>query len=318
MPSRKCLAVMYHYVRDRTGTPEAGIRGLDQATFEHQLDRLCECMTPIDWPTLLAWRANRCGIPGDSVLLTFDDGLLDHFEVVAPILESRDLRGVFFVQTQALTDGRLNAAHSLHLLLCRLSAADLTREVHNWLDSEIQNWRERFQVNHAEAERVYHYETPTCADLKHLLTNLLPLDLRTRLIDELFAGHVGDARAFARRWYMTRDQLTRLQDSGHTVGGHGHQHEPYARLPAPEQVKDMVECSDLLSENLGPMPRPFSYPYGSCSDQIARRCAYSGFVNGFTTESGWIGAFDDAHRLNRVDTIAVDAFLEREFTCIPQ
>jgi peptidoglycan/xylan/chitin deacetylase (PgdA/CDA1 family) len=309
---------MYHYVRDRAATPEAGIRGLDQAAFEHQLDRLCECMTPIDWPTLLAWRANRCDISNDSVLLTFDDCLSDHFEIVAPILESRDLRGVFFVQTQVLAGGKLNPAHSLHLLICRLGLTDLIDAVQTWLDSESPEWRERFQVDHAEAERIYHYETATCAELKHLLTNVLPLELRTRLLDNLFTKHVGDPRAFARRWYMSWNRLAFLQDNGHTVGGHGHQHEPYARLPAPEQVKDMIECSDLLSENLGPMPRPFSYPYGSCSDQIARRCAYSGFVNGFTTENGWIGAFDDAHRLNRVDTIAVDAFLEREFTCIPQ
>ena len=318
MPAGRCLAVMYHYVRDRDGTPESGIRGLEEDGFVSQLDHLCETMTAIDWPTLLAWRAGRCAISADSVILTFDDGLSDHYDVVAPLLEARDLRGVFFVPTEVLTDRKMSAAHATHLLLCRLGASGLASAVHDWLAAEVSDWRGRFRVDPAEAGRLYHYETPPCRELKYLLTCVLPAELRTGMLDELFARHVGDSRAYADRWHMTWRQLAELQEKGHTIGGHGHRHEPYVRRLAAEQAKDMVECSALLSEELGPMPRPFSYPYGSCDDQIARRCAYSGFVNGFTTQRGWISAFDDAHRLNRVDTIAVDAFLEREFTCIPQ
>ena len=58
---------------------------------------------------------------------------------------------------------------------------------------------------------------------------------------------------------------------------------------------DMTRCSAILREGLGPDPRPFSYPYGNCNEDIARRCAFSGFVNGFTTQQGWITAASDAH-----------------------
>lgn len=316
MTSGKCIAVMYHYVRNRDGTPDADIQGLNVVDFQAQLDVLCELLTPIDWPTLLAWRVGRRPMPEDSVLFTFDDGLADHADVVCPILEARGLRGVFLVSTALLVDSSMPAAHQIHLLMCRLGLSTLTEAVVNWLDTEEPDWHQHFGVNLGEAWRMYHYETSQCAELKYLLTNALPIDLRNRLIGDLFIGHVGDPSDYARRWYSQTDQLVDMQNAGHTIGGHGHLHEPYARLSACQQVADMSRCWEVLAERLGSRQRPFSYPYGSYSNDIAHRCAFSGFVNGFTTQQGWVRPSDDAHRLCRVDTIHVDAFLEREFACI--
>jgi len=318
MSAGRCVAVMYHYVRDDHECRGNGNTGLSADRFQGQLDHLCKSSDPIDWPTFIAWRAGRCPIPDRSFLLSFDDGLADHHRVVSSILERRGLRAVFFVQTQSLVERRPLPAHQIHALINNLGAVDLKIAVDRQLDQTDPTWRRRFPFDPRHAERIYHYESPDVAHSKHLLTNILPIDLRNRLLDELFAKHVGDAGEFAGQWYMTREQLAELQDAGHTIGGHGHRHEPYDRLPVAEQARDMVECAAVLTEQLGPMPRPFSYPYGRYNEHIARRCAYAGFVNGFTTETGWIGPFDDAHRLRRVDTIAVDAFLEKEFACIPQ
>jgi len=316
MSAVRCLTVMYHYVRDRSGTPESGIRGLAESGFERQLDLLCERLTPIDWPALLAWRAGRRTIPEKSVLLTFDDGLLDHAEVVFPILEKRGLRAVFFVQTATLVEGRMDASHQTHLLMCHLGVKGLANAATGWLTQKEPRWGARYPVDHVAAERVYHYETPECARLKHLLTNVLPISLRDHLLGELFSRYIGDTREWAARWYSGFDQLAAMQSAGHTIGGHGHTHEPFSRLSPTEQARDMAMCSTVLSDRLGSCARPMSYPYGVCDDDIARRCAFCSFVNGFTTEQGWISAFDDAHRLRRVDTIDVNAFLEREFTCV--
>ena len=50
--------------------------------------------------------SGRCG--ARSFFITFDDGTIDHFKIVAPILESHGLRGIFFVPTEKLgLPGRL-------------------------------------------------------------------------------------------------------------------------------------------------------------------------------------------------------------------
>lgn len=314
MSTPRCLAVMYHYVRDRSGA-ESGVRGLDAETFGAQLDLLCEVMTPIDWPAMVAWRKAHGAIPDSAFLLTFDDGLSDHAQVVLPILQERGLRGVFFVQTGVLTDGCMHAAHQTHLLLSKLGVDGLTDAVNRWLDAHAPHLQEERRIDPNRARMIYHYEEPAPAELKYLLTRSLPMDVGDALLDDLFAATVGDSRAHAARWYLQWDDLSRMQSAGHTIGAHGHRHDPYDRLSVSEQAADMARCASILREGLGPAPRPFSYPYGACDEDIARRCAFAGFVNGFTTQQGWITTSDDAHRLCRVDTIHVDAFMEKEFAC---
>lgn len=311
----RCLAVMYHYVRDRANGAESAIRGLDVATFERQLDLLQETLTPIDWPTLVAWQTGRVRLDQPTFLLTFDDGLADHAEVVAPILESRGLRGVFFVSTGMLINRVMATAHIVHLLLCYvpvdvLISAVRTRAVEAGVNlSDIAS-------DDSGLKQAYSYETEDRATLKRLLTFGLPIALRDEIVASLFSEHVGDASTVASRWYMDWEAIAKLTQSGHTIGGHGHVHEPLMRLTEHEQLRDMKQCNAILREGLGPGVRPFSYPFGSVDSNIARRCGECGFVNGFTTVRGWIEASEDAHRLSRVDTIHVDSFLEKELACL--
>ena len=53
---------------------------------------------------------NREAQSGSSCVLTFDDGTLDHFEVVKPVLERLSCRGLFFVPTAKLDQaGKLSS-----------------------------------------------------------------------------------------------------------------------------------------------------------------------------------------------------------------
>lgn len=56
---------------------------------------------------LLVGRVNE-----QSIILTFDDGTIDHFEIVAPLLERHGISGIFFVPTEKLgMPGRLERQH---------------------------------------------------------------------------------------------------------------------------------------------------------------------------------------------------------------
>ncbi len=310
--SARCLCIMYHYVGDRQGGPTGGVRGLTAAEFAEQVDALCEVAAPIDWPTFAAWRRGQATIPNPSFLLTFDDGLSDHVETVMPILDARDIRGLFFVPTACVLEHRLATAHQIHLLIGELGTDRLALEIDRGLT------REGYTVDTADladADRIYAYETPDRARLKYLLHCALPIDLRNEIVERLFTEHVGAPSAFAMRWYLSRDEVRILQNNGHTIGGHGHAHEPLGRLPIEEQIEDFTRCARGLSGLLGRADRPFAYPFGNMNDDVRRSCANAGFVNGFTTRSGWIDASAGAHELARVDTIHAADFLEKELAC---
>ncbi|MHC4611384.1 MAG: polysaccharide deacetylase family protein [Planctomycetota bacterium] len=315
MSDQRVLAVMYHYVRDRAGTSEEGIRGLQRLAFCNQLDQLCARLEPITWPMLYAWHTGKGHLPDSCFLLTFDDGLADHAEVVAPILESRGLRGVFFVPGRLLESGRMESAHQIHLLQARMGDEAFATAVTDWLvrHHDDDNWAG--SVDESTARRIYHYESPGRARLKYLLSHTLPIHLRNDMVEALFSSYVGDTQKVARHWYLDSQRVAILDQAGHTIGGHGFDHEAYLRVSPEVQLRDLSRCASILREILGPDLRPFSYPYGSFDDAVAKRCAQAGFAQAFTTRPGWIRRADGGHSLCRVDTINLAAFIEGELSC---
>ncbi|MFQ5590589.1 MAG: hypothetical protein ACE5HE_05455, partial [Phycisphaerae bacterium] len=89
----QCLVVMYHYVHDPESSKCANVAGLTVSAFAAQLDELTRTLSPTDWPSLYACLQGRGSLPRRSFLLTFDDGLADHADVVLPMLEERGLHG---------------------------------------------------------------------------------------------------------------------------------------------------------------------------------------------------------------------------------
>jgi len=309
---------MYHYVRDREPPLSDGVKGLREGEFEKQLDQLSTVATPIDWPTFYAWQRGEGTIPDRSFLLTFDDGLADQAEIVVPILNRRNLSGVFFVPACVLVNHRLLPPHQVHLLLATLGlkrfAQALFDELHR-LD-EKNDWPSR--MDEGQALHSYYYESPLRAKLKFLLTQMLPIPLRNAALDRLFNEHVGEHEEWAQRWYCSADQLRDMQSAGHTIGGHSFSHDPLTRLTASECRDDINRCAGILGDVLGwqtsqPRPgvpdratRPFSFPFGCYNDGVCQAVADARFAAAFTTEARPVANGCDLYRLPRVDTIAIN------------
>ncbi len=311
----QCLSVMYHYVHDAAPNGCGDVRGLSIAGFQRQLDQLCKSADPVDWPTVYAWRQGRGSIPDRSFLLTFDDGLADHAHVVGPILKKRGIKGVFFVPGDVLVLQRLLPAHAIHLLLASLGEERFEGLLTDWLTEHNHGDQWLTSCDTAAAARMYHYETPARAKLKFLLTATLPIELRNSALEALFVEHVGSPTRWSRHWYLTWDDLVALEAQGHTIGGHGQCHEPYARLTDAQVRQDVRSIAAVLAGGLGPDLRPYSYPYGSYTDVARDACRKAGFAHAFTTERRWLDSDADPMLQPRVDTIHVDAQLVMEPTC---
>ncbi len=328
-PPSRCMVVMYHYVHDRDLLNRIGLQcsgeslnGLAPSTFREQLEHLCREMEPIDWPTLYAAAQGRASLPSQCFLPTFDDGLADHVNVVMPILNDLGLRGTFFIPGSVLASQHLLTAHAIHLLMLRLGADRFQREIQSALANDEAGARILGEIEadpdkiKRAAQMMYDYESADRAYIKYLLTMLVPVELRRRIIAALFEEHVGAPRRWARHWYLGWDDLVTLQSFGHTVGGHGFAHEPYAGLTAREAQTDALRVATILNDGLGSDIRPFSYPYGSVQPDAATAVREAGFVQAFTTECRWLDLRDDPLRLPRVDTIRVDAMLKEPAACL--
>lgn len=101
--------LMYHYV---SIPPEgADVYRVDLSVtpdnFRAQMQYLADNgHTPIDFYTLSRVITNREPLPTKPVILTFDDGYLDNYETVYPILQEFGFVGTFFIPTEFIDNNR--------------------------------------------------------------------------------------------------------------------------------------------------------------------------------------------------------------------
>ena len=181
---------MYHYVRDPGDVAEAGSRipGLPVARFIAHLDEMMQHNHMVSWREVRAAVLTGQPLPPDATLLTFDDGMRDHYLNVFPLLKARGLSGLFFALARPPQSG-LALAHKIHYLLVALGLNGLRAAVWERLSPDQQQ-----QFEQAEARYRAHY------DGLDLLKAVLQRELSDGiegLLSDLFAQHVGDETAIA-------------------------------------------------------------------------------------------------------------------------
>ncbi|HXV77791.1 MAG TPA: polysaccharide deacetylase family protein [Candidatus Polarisedimenticolaceae bacterium] len=252
-------AVMYHYVRE---TPAAmpHFRYLHADNFRRQLDRFeseYRFVTRDEWTDSI----NRGAPIDDGILLTFDDGLSDHFEFVMPELIRRGLWGLFYVSTAPYRRHRLLDVHRIHCLLGTLGGVELLRRLRRLVDQSMLSGR-AVQVF---SERSYtlqgnHEATVEC---KRILNYYLSYDELQTVLDRLMLDSPLDETELVRRFYLGVEQIGEMHRAGMWIGSHSVNHRVMSRLSEAEQSREIRESFEFLEELLDePPPRSFCYPYG--------------------------------------------------------
>ena len=104
---KECKIVMYHYVRPIKNSMYSKIKGLELDGFERQVNYFKKNFNLIDLNELLDVIYENKEVPTNSMLLTFDDGLKDHYEFVFPILSKSNIQGIFFPPSKPIIESNV-------------------------------------------------------------------------------------------------------------------------------------------------------------------------------------------------------------------
>ncbi len=271
---------MYHYVRDTEKTAYPEIRALSVKDFETQLDLLQQEATIVGFKEFMDQMREPRPTEKPLCLLTFDDGLIDHYENVLPIFRERGISGVFFLCGDAVAQpSQLLQVHAIHFLLAKLGAEVFAKAVQDWLQiHEIQ------LTSSAPQQGTYRYDQSGAADIKRLLNYDLPYDTVEDLLQELFQKHIGDSMEFAKDLYLTPSMIQEMVEAGMTFGGHTQSHRIPARLSEEDQRKQVEGGMGLIRSLTGQEDVPFCYPYGHSQ-------TYTAFTKALLSEVGYCCAF---------------------------
>ena len=306
--------IAYHYVRDLERTRHPRIKGRTVRDFAGQLDYLQLHHRLVSMADCVAALRGGPALPPGAALLTFDDGYLDHFTHVLPLLATRGIQGSFFPPARAVLERRVLDVNKIHFVLASVEdVSELLPRVSALFDELREEFglesRESYRERLAVASR---WDSREVMFVKNLLQRGLPPAARERILGALFREHVDEDEAcFARELYMDEDQLRCLRHYGMHVGSHGHDHVHFAMLAPAEQRKE-VDRSVAFLNVLGVPPDEWTmcYPHGSHDESVAAILAETGFQLALTTSVGLaeLGA-ENPFSLARLDTndLPVDA-----------
>lgn len=95
---RGILVIMYHHVNNNDGE-------LSPKAFEEQMKFLAENgYHTIFLDDLTDFMKNGIALPGKTLAITFDDGFLDNWVYVYPVLKKYNLKATMFVITSRIKD----------------------------------------------------------------------------------------------------------------------------------------------------------------------------------------------------------------------
>jgi peptidoglycan/xylan/chitin deacetylase (PgdA/CDA1 family) len=297
--------VMYHYVRDLPRTRYPRIKGMSIDEFRTQVLELWEEFEMPSLEAALAYMRGEYEPERDLCLLTFDDGLKEHFTDVMPILADLGIQGLFGIVTSCVADHIVAPVHMNHFLTAELEFS----EYRSALESEIRGIApqalEQAGVDADEAQRTYPLDTRDMASFKMLVNYKLPAPVRDLAIGSVFQRYFGSEQAFARELYMTWGEVCELQKAGMLISGHTHWHRPLSTLSDTELEFDISTSRGLMDARLRPQGLwPFSYPYGkrnSYSQAAIRALQRHGFDCAFGTEAGSNQSSTPLFELRRTD-----------------
>jgi peptidoglycan/xylan/chitin deacetylase (PgdA/CDA1 family) len=300
-------ALMYHYVRPLPDPhfPDMRSRSVDE--FSAQVEMVRSSGEHVwSMPELLDLAARGEPVPDHGWLFTFDDGLRDHLDHAAPVLESAGFTGAFFPSGFPVKEQRSLRSQKIQMILaCGAEPDDVLGRTTLFLREQLDADQVATWLARADELANFRLNDPVTARAKFLLQNALPQRDMDAFLDGLLGavGTLQDPELFS-DLYLTPEGVVELGRRGHFVGTHGMDHVRYGLMTEDEAIDDVTRSLEVLAPlGVSAERTAIIYPYGSEPLPGARdRMRQMGLLAGFTIVPRDAGPADDWLMIPRWDT----------------
>ena len=207
--------------------------------FEKDLDFLLKYYRPIGLEELLYHKKNKLPLKG-VFHLSFDDGLSNFYDTIAPILKHKEIPATVFLNTAFVDNKKLFYRYKSALLINSLKNCNNT--ILNSLAQEL----------HTE----HHTETIKKA--------ILEIDYKgDDILDKLATISTTNYNDYLKTQqpYLSSEQIKELIADGFTFGSHSIDHPLYNSLDINEQLRQTKESTRKISKDFQLDYQVFSFPF---------------------------------------------------------
>lgn len=284
--------LMYHsvMVEPRLHTTTLGEIIHSAEVFRRQMEVIARRYNPVSLDKVLSFVEGQTLMPPKPVVVTFDDGYADNFEVAAPILNKFGIPGVFYV-TVACVD----KATPPWVSRLRHAFSSTQKALWSGLNGQPRSLGNAIGRSQALTAACEH-----CARLTGDAQEGFVASIEREFEPEPLPGRT--------RLMMTWEQTRELARQGHIVGSHTMTHPNLAHVADRELEFELEQSKRRLEEELSSRVIHFSYPCPILQPHWSARtvevCRKLGYRTAVTTNSGPVREGDDPLSLHRVPPTA--------------
>ena len=193
-----------------------------------------------------------------KILLTFDDGFIDHYKYVLPELKRRGLFGLFFVPTGIYERQKALDVHRIHFLLGYIGGGDLMKFARSLIkDFMLEKISEFKTITYTKQNN----EIAT-KEFKKLFNYYIKYAFREQVLDEIVKEFSSDDEIFM-ELYMSESNLAEMHKENMIIGSHSKSHFVFSKLDKDAQNSEIKDSFCFLENLLGGFKvKTFCYPYG--------------------------------------------------------
>tara|TARA_Y100000310_G_scaffold242900_1_gene247150 strand:+ start:1111 stop:2109 length:999 start_codon:yes stop_codon:yes gene_type:complete len=293
------LCVNYHYV-GHNKTLYKGINGISVKQFIDQIEWLRKHFRLLHISDLIEI-VNEGTIKEPCCIITFDDGLRCHYEIIYKLSIQKKLPITFFISTSPIKENTATLVHKSQFIRSNINLEYLSYELNRFIENKNVNcdlYSDDMAVKH------YRYDNLSTAKMKYLLNYILSKNHQEEFINGQFKSLVNDEKAFCDDWYASKSEIREMHQNNRCIGSHAHSHLPLAKLDDSSAFSEINDSRGYLENITGAEIQAISYPLGNENAVTKREGIYAnqaGYLVGLTMEREINRTVNDPLLLARID-----------------
>lgn len=282
--SNTIISVMYHYVREYKTSKFKNINFLQYKNFIQQINYFKKKFNIISINEILNLSRDKKSYKKPFLLMTFDDGYLDHYKYVTPTLIENKIKGLFFLPSKIFYKNSILDVNKIQFILSKVKDKnELFDEIKKILLEDY-----KININQVLKKRIIksRFDKIKILVLKRLLQHQLPKKIRIELINILFKKYVTkDSKDFKKKLYLNKKHVNEMINFGMNFGSHSENHEWMEFLTSKEQKDEVLKSKKFFNKNFKSKEnfKTFCYPYGSYNQETIKILKKNNYDMAFTT-----------------------------------
>ena len=264
------MGLCYHYLRlNKQSDPFPRILGTNIDEFQNHLSMLQKNyqLISLEDASNLSYGGISFHKKNLGILITFDDGLSDHY-TAAKILSELNISAIFFIPTCILEEKLPANPTIIHYTIAVFGIEKFLKEfreslVNNKLDSKL------FDLQYSKSkdnlgETISRIKSTFKYKLGYYDSRKILLDIYKNLFSSEYKNMLSTI-------HLTESQIREMLEMGHYVGTHTYSHISVAatELNSDDFIKEIISPKNYLEQKFNTKVNSFSYPFGGKNDCLS-------------------------------------------------